>query len=756
MSKSPGTKTQKPANKGTTANKTKRSPGKLEQPRASEENERTELDILPVLLEKSKGGLQHLKRFGWDLLGTFLVLLAVLTLLGLLRLSRGTLINSWIEFLRHGFGFGSYLVVLILGGLSLLSFSQSAGRKSPIPFGKLMALEGLFIVIFPLLSFMGGVSVDRSTDGKDGGVFGWGLAQFLIPYLTKTGTLFFYLILFLLLLVYLGGGYKRIGAVIVGIFQHISQSKNRKSNLIEKLGDQQRDKHVVPKPAVKSTVAESERIKGVRSLDTGHLPSNPLPPLDLLQDEIIVPPDQDQITNNALIIEQKLAEFGVPVRVIGFRVGPTVTQYAVEPGYMERVAANGSVTRQKVKVSKISSLSRDLALALSAERLRIETPVPGKSYVGIEVPNEENAFVRLKPILESEQLKKNITPLTIALGRDVSGEPVKTDLEKLPHLLIAGTTNSGKSVCVTALTTSLVMNNSPTDLRLVMLDPKMVELVRFNGLPHLLGKVETELERMLAVLRWAQMEMDSRYRLLAEVRARNLATYNQKMRQKKKAPLPRIVIVIDELADLMMSAPDQTEHSLIRLAQMARATGIHMIVATQRPSTDVVTGLIKANFPARISFAMASSIDSRVILDANGAENLLGRGDMLFLDPAKSGLLRLQGVIVGDSEIERVMKHWQSLPRQTDIQPAPWEELVEEIGSTNSDELVEQAIDVVRTVGKASTSLLQRRLRIGFPRAARLMDELEEMGVIGPAVGSGKERDVLLDPEENETEEEDQ
>jgi len=470
--------------------------------------------------------------------------------------------------------------------------------------------------------------------------------------------------------------------------------------------------------------------------------------LNLLMEEKIVPPDQDLIKRNALIIEQKLAEFGVPVRVIGFRVGPTVTQYAVEPGYTERIATDGSVTRQKVKVSRISSLSRDLALALSAQRLRIETPVPGKSYVGIEVPNEDNAFVRLKPVLQSEQYQSNLTPLSVALGRDVSGDPVKTDLEKLPHLLIAGTTNSGKSVCVTALMTSLVMNNSPRDLRLVMLDPKMVELVRFNGLPHLLGKVETELERMLAVLRWAQMEMDLRYRLLAEVRARNLAGYNQKMRQKRKPPLPRIVIVIDELADLMMSAPDQTEHSLIRLAQMARATGIHMVVATQRPSTDVITGLIKANFPARISFAMASSIDSRVILDANGAENLLGRGDMLFLDPAKSGLLRLQGVIVSDSEIEKILKHWQNIPHMVEAQPAPWEELVEEVGSSDNDALLDQAIEVVRAVGKASTSLLQRRLRIGFPRAARLMDDLEEMGVIGPAVGSGKEREVLSGTEE--------
>ena len=327
-----------------------------------------------------------------------------------------------------------------------------------------------------------------------------------------------------------------------------------------------------------------------------------LPPLNLLMNDHIVLPDESKIKENARRIEQKLLEFGIPVKVVAFRFGPTVTQYAVEPGYTEKINPDGSVNRQKVKVSKITSLSRDLALALSAERLRIESPVPGRSYVGIEVPNEDNAFVRLRPILETEEYKLRKKPLMIGLGRDVSGEPVYADLEKLPHMLIAGTTNSGKSVCVTAITAGLVMNNTPADLRLVMLDPKMVELVRFNGLPHILGKVETEVDRMLAVLRWAQMEMDSRYRLLAEAKARNLEAYNMKMLQKKKPTLPRIVILIDELADLMMTAPDQTEHSLIRLAQMARATGMHLVVATQRPSTDIVTGLIKANFPARISF----------------------------------------------------------------------------------------------------------------------------------------------------------
>lgn len=716
---------------------------RIEQPEVEQRYEENELNILPGLIARSKSALLSLKRFGWDLLGTFLALLAVLSLLGLLGLSRGTLMDSWIEFLKRGFGFGSILVVIILGLLSVLIFRFGARKHNSLSFVKVMAIEGSFITVFPLLSAIGGGSVERASNGLDGGLFGWGLAQLLIPVLTLTGTLLFYLAAFIFLVGYVGGvwrklasgGWSQLDSLIKGEQKQRTstpkQVKADKSELIAKSSP------IKPSTTLQVKNSQPDPVESSRG--------NRLPPLSLLLDENPTPPNENIVKQKAQIIEQKLAEFGVPVRVIGFRIGPSVTQYAVEPGYTERIGPDGKMSRQKVKVSKISSLSRDLALALSAQRLRVETPVPGKSYVGIEVPNEDNAFVRLKPIMESEIFKRDKAPLTIALGRDVSGEPVKTDLEKLPHLLIAGTTNSGKSVCVTSLTTSLVMNNTPAELRLVMLDPKMVELVRFNGLPHLMGKVETELERMLAVLRWAQMEMDARYRLLAEVRARNLAGYNLKMRQKKKPPLPRIVIVIDELADLMMSAPDQTEHSLIRLAQMARATGIHMVVATQRPSTDVVTGLIKANFPARISFAMASSIDSRVILDSGGAENLLGRGDMLFLDPARSGLQRLQGVIVSDSEIEKLQKHWQSIASAVDVQPAPWEELIEEIGSMDSDALTEQAIEVVRAAGKASISLLQRRLRIGFPRAARLMDELEEMGVIGPAVGSGKEREVILD-----------
>jgi len=363
----------------------------------------------------------------------------------------------------------------------------------------------------------------------------------------------------------------------------------------------------------------------------------------------------------------------------------------------------------------------------------------------------------MRPILEHEAFAKVSSPLAMALGRDVSGQPVVADLTRMPHLLIAGTTGSGKSVCIAAIATCLVINNTPDDLRLVMIDPKMVELVRFNGLPHLYGKVETDPERIQAVLRWVVVEMDRRYKVLEASHVRNIDTYNRKaQRHKGGLPMPRVVVLIDELADLMMSAPEETEHNLVRLAQMARAVGIHLVVATQRPGVDVVTGLIKANFPARISFAVASSVDSRVILDSVGAEGLLGRGDMLFLPPDASGPQRVQGVMVSDAEVDKVITFWQTnRPAPAAPDPSPWEAmLAEEQTLPDRDDLVERAIKIVRQEQRASASMLQRRLRIGYPRAARLIDELEELGAIAPASG-GREREVLLEREDFSEDEED-
>jgi S-DNA-T family DNA segregation ATPase FtsK/SpoIIIE len=392
-----------------------------------------------------------------------------------------------------------------------------------------------------------------------------------------------------------------------------------------------------------------------------------------------------------------------------------------------------------------------LALALSAQRLRIQAPVPGRSYIGIEVPNARTALVKLRPILESESFHRLKSQLGIALGRDVSGVPVAADLAKMPHLLIAGTTGSGKSVLISAITVCLAMNNSPDDLQMVMLDPKMVELVRFNGLPHLMGKVETELERITAVLRWVVAEMGRRYKELESLRARDIESYNRKVaRNPDKEKMPRIVVLIDELADLMMNAAEHTESTLVRLAQMARATGIHLVVATQRPSTDVVTGLIKANFPARISFAVASAVDSRVVLDGSGAEALLGKGDMLYLSPEAAAPLRSQGVMITDKEVENVIRHWRTNWEMEDEPSAPWDVMIKnDAVLSDRDELVEDAIEEIKRSGKSSASHLQRALRIGYPRAARLVDELEDMGVLGPPSSGGKDREVLISMEDD-------
>lgn len=480
-----------------------------------------------------------------------------------------------------------------------------------------------------------------------------------------------------------------------------------------------------------------------------------LPPLDLLSDIELNKPTEEEVNTNARIIKNTLLDFDVEVEVIDVKVGPTVTQYAVSP-YTESVNHEGETILNRVRVSQIANLNGDLALALSAKRLRIQAPVPGHSYVGVEVPNRQPSMVALRPVLESEAFyHKRDRPLALPLGRDVSGEPFVADLASMPHLLIAGTTGSGKSIMLAAMTTSFVMNNPPDRLKLALLDPKMVELSRFNGLPHLLGPVETELDRIIEVLRWATREMDRRYKLLEQEAARNIATYNRALApHRQDEQLPYIVIIIDEIGDLMMQRPDETERALTRLAQMARAVGMHLMVATQRPSVDVITGLIKANFPARVSFAVASSVDSRVILDHSGAESLMGRGDMLFLGPDAAGPRRLQGCFVSDEEVNAVVDYWASwheeriadgsvaVPRM-----APWERgLTRREVLAETDPMLEQAIEVVIAEQEASASLLQRRLGLGYPRAARIMDLLHELGIVGEATSGGRTREVLVQP----------
>ena len=458
--------------------------------------------------------------------------------------------------------------------------------------------------------------------------------------------------------------------------------------------------------------------------------------------------------DRAKLIEETLASFGAPGHVVSIQRGPTITQYGIEPDYIE--SRNG---RTRVRVSKIVNLADDLALALAATRIRIQAPVPGHSYLGIEVPNAEISQVSLLEVIESKTFKKLRSPLRLSLGKDVAGKPVAVDLTKMPHLLIAGTTGSGKSVCINSILCSFLMNNSPADLRLVLVDPKRVELTGYNGIPHLLSPVIVETDRVIGALQWMLREMDSRYHKFAKLGVRNINEYNRRQSQEH---LPYIVVVIDELADLMMLAPDETERSITRLAQLARATGIHLILATQRPSVNVVTGLIKANFPARVAFAVASGIDSRVILDQPGAERLLGRGDMLFQAPDAAAPVRLQGVFVSEGEIQRLVDYWKiisaeafqsamssgaegpidlPLPPGVPLTQAPLFADMEP--EEKEDPLINEAIELVRREGRASITMLQRRMRIGYTRAARIIDNLEEKGIISPTLPHTQVREIL-------------
>ncbi len=709
----------------------------------------------PDWLDRLEGFRQHFGRFAGDIFGILLIAFALMTLLARLGYTSGALLTPWKGFLSLWFGWGTYLIVLWIGygGFSLLR------RGEPLlGWMRLFALEIASFLTLGLFAAMGGNSVLQAEAGNYGGRIGWGITALFWRYLGELGGT---LTIFALWLAAVMNGFN----LWAWIERWLAKVAEENPPVEAAAQPEVQEEAQEPKPEQpraekkKSAALPPEFRKSLKMTEHREKKVEPrnrderLPPLSILLADQAARPDERTINQTAGMIEKTLAEFGVSATVIGFRVGPTVTQFAVQPGFMKRAGASEEEEKQiKVRVAQIASLQKDLALALSAERLRIEAPVPGKPYVGIEVPNSHQSTVRLRPLLETEAFHKIGAPLALALGRDVSGQPVVADLARMPHLLIAGATGSGKSICITSLATCLAMNNTPEDLRMVMIDSKMVELLRFNGLPHLYGKVETNVERILGVLRWVVVEMEHRYRLLEAAHARDLESYNRKVSRKKEgAPLPRIVVLIDELADLMMSAPDQTEHNLVRLAQMARATGIHLVVATQRPSTDVVTGLIKANFPARLAFAVASSVDSRVILDTTGAENLLGRGDMLFLNPEVGSPIRAQGVFVTDMEIERVIAHWQKTAEVTET-PPPWEKLLSEPDENEDESLIEQAVVIVRQSQRASASLLQRRLRIGYPRAARLLDQLAEMGVVGPSQGGGKEREVLLGPLDEEEE----
>jgi len=689
------------------------------------------------------GFVQFFYRYGWDALGVFAIILGLLTLFGKIGWTRGILISFWLNFLDQLFGWGTYGIIFSLFFIAYWIFRRRVVGEEKIRLSNIIVFEIAFFLLLTLISVFGDADLVRAESGEDGGLIGWGLANLLLRFIPD---LYLKSLLIFLITLFVAVGFGFFPFLIRLLDRLLVKIGKESDSSFASVGEQTRMDNSEKPSGNRKKESNSQQTPLKSSLFSFR--DQKLPSLDLLAKEQTVIMDDVQVRQMGFQIERTLNDFGIPAKVAGYRVGPTVTQFAIEPGFVEKEANDGTISKHKVRVSQISSLAKDLALALSAERLRVEAPIPGQSYIGIEVPNPQSKVVRLRPILESDTFHKVNSLLTLALGQDVSGQPVVADLIKMPHLLIAGTTGSGKSVCVSAITACLIMNNSPESLRLAMLDPKMVELARFNGVPHLLGKVETSIDRMIGVLHWAIAEMDRRYRLLEEAKARDLDAYNTKLSRKNQEALPRIVILIDELADLMMSSAEQTEQCLVRLAQMARAIGIHLIVATQRPSTDVVTGLIKANFPARISFSVASSIDSRVILDVNGAETLMGKGDMLFLAPDVGAPQRAQGVFVTDQEIDNIIGYWQKTQNQIGVEEAPWESLMK-VMEENPDDLVKQAIDLVKTTRRASASLLQRKLRIGFPRAARLLDQLEEMGVVGPSQGGGRDREVLIDSQDN-------
>ena len=712
--------------------------------------------------KKTGGGLDLSGSLRPEVIGILFLLVALLTLLSLIPVERGVLMQQWIDLLRLGFGWGVWLMPLCFVGLGLWLIFRGLGRELGVERERPAGAIVLFLLLLALVHLIAGGDDPQAlaAQGDGGGYLGYALSSLLISAL---GTPAAVLVLITLVLISL--------MMIFGIWlddvwfalKRAAQALPSRERLLS--GELLKRERLLPRrhPLPLETAQPESQVA-----QTAQTPTHPqgsifpriiggqqtwhLPPIDeILENATEQELSQSEIRERVSIIEETLSSFGVPAKVVEVNQGPTVTQFGVEPGYLERRASGGRVRRAKIKVSKIASLANDLSLALAASPIRIEAPVPGRSVVGIEVPNSEISLVALRTVLESDTFRKIKGPLPIALGQDVAGNPIALDLAYMPHLLIAGATGSGKSVCVNSIISSLLCSRTPAEVQFIMIDPKMVELTTYNGIPHLRAPVVIELERVVGVLNWATREMDERYKMFNKARARNVAAYNQALLAKGEKPLPYVVIVIDELADLMMVAPDEVERSVCRIAQMARATGIHLVIATQRPSVDVVTGLIKANFPARISFAVTSQVDSRVIIDGPGADKLLGRGDMLLMTPDSSKLQRLQGCFVSDKELSALVRYWKGARTaheppvpQAVVQQRMWEEIEEsEAQAAQEDEMLPKAIALVREQQRASISMLQRRLRIGYSRAARLIDTMEDQGIIGPAPGGSAAREVL-------------
>ncbi len=734
-------------------------------------------------------------------MGVILALTGIFTLLALLSSQRGVVTAWWIDLMSLLFGVGVYWLpaVLVITGVYLFLLSQGHhGRFSPWRFLGFLLFWAALQGFIHWIGVTRGAMLDSPRPGDYGGLMGWGLAQTLIATLGAglAGVLILGIMgLGVILMLgtsrqrlwqgvvelggWLGQGWQQLRAAWAARGPHLTKNLGAAWLALSRRVRGWRKVHTMPAAPTASAPQPEAVATGAVSTLPSDTPStvveSPLEPpvrivggeatewrLPRIEDILDPAPSgemtEEDLAERARIIEDTLNAFGVPVTVVEVNKGPVVTQFGVKPGYVVR-KVRGEEKRMKVRVSKIQNLANDLALALAAAPIRIEAPVPGRDIVGIEVPNQAASMVTLRSILESEEFAALKAPLKIGLGQDVSGRPVAASLARMPHLLIAGATGSGKSVCVNAIICSLLFQYTPDDLRFIMVDPKRVELTVYNGIPHLIDNVITDVETVIAVLGWAVREMETRYKRLEKAGVRHIEGYNARMVTEGRPKMPYTVIVIDELADIMLMSPDEVEKLLVRLAQMARAVGIHLVLATQRPSVNVVTGLIKANFPSRIAFAVTSQVDSRVILDTPGAEKLLGRGDMLFMRPDSSKLARLQGAFVSDAEVHRLVRYWRGQrglvepaselaagpPQQ--VQRPLWEEVVaQEKAQARRDPLYDEAVQVVMEAGRASVSLLQRKLQIGYTRAARLIDMLEEEGVIGPDLGGGRGRPILVEP----------
>jgi S-DNA-T family DNA segregation ATPase FtsK/SpoIIIE len=711
-----------------------------------------------------------------DIIGVVLALVGGITLFGLLSINRGWLMSGWVTLLEQLFGWGVFLFPLALIALGGWLILRKFERIPQLSLERGLGLGSLYLLLLVFLHFTllpddTELAFQLAAEGAGGGYVGGSILQLLRAGFGWAGAAIILAALFLLALAITFD--KSIAEMFFWVSPLVLRFQDAWDDFQDRMVARAR-RSVSPYEGINFPVSEEvAQPQGTVSPQTDVLTASPLsgvaetrewvlPNIDEILDVgVEVQIDDEFDRQRAQIIEETLAVFSAPAKVVEINRGPTITQFGVEPDFIE---SRGRRTR--VRVGKIAALADDLALAMAATRIRIEAPVPGKGYVGIEVPNDETVNVALRDGIETEAFRRLAgRPLRFALGQDVAGNAVAADLAAMPHLLVAGTTGSGKSVCVNSIIASFLMHNTPDDLRMLMVDPKRVELTGYDGIPHLLAPVVVEMERVVGALQWATREMDQRYHKFAEMGARSILEYNKTMQSSGQRKLPYLVVIIDELADLMMLAPDETERTITRMAQLARATGIHMVISTQRPSVDVVTGLIKANFPARIAFAVASGTDSRVILDQPGAERLLGRGDMLFQAPDAAAPVRLQGVHVADHELLRLVQYWRgmsgytaptsvataaggypdALPRNIPLKQMPlWEtEEVDLEPQEELDPLFDEAVDLIRRQGRASISMLQRRLRIGYTRSARLIETMEEKGIIGPPQPGSQTRDVL-------------